>query len=45
MVPVLHVVGVPSTLQLKTRPVLHHTLGDGRYGLVQLDDSVPHVTG
>ncbi|KAI6041421.1 thiamine diphosphate-binding protein [Pisolithus marmoratus] len=31
MVPVLHIVGVPSTLQLKTRPLLHHTLGDGRF--------------
>ncbi|KIK85594.1 hypothetical protein PAXRUDRAFT_831956 [Paxillus rubicundulus Ve08.2h10] len=31
MVPVLHVVGVPSTVQLKTRPLLHHTLGDGRF--------------
>jgi pyruvate decarboxylase len=30
MVPVLHLVGVPSTLQQKTRPLLHHTLGDGR---------------
>ncbi|KIJ17894.1 pyruvate decarboxylase [Paxillus involutus ATCC 200175] len=31
MVPVLHVVGMPSTVQLKTRPLLHHTLGDGRF--------------
>ncbi|KAL4070052.1 thiamine diphosphate-binding protein [Scleroderma yunnanense] len=31
MVPVLHIVGVPSTVQLKTRPLLHHTLGDGRF--------------
>ncbi|KIO02700.1 hypothetical protein M404DRAFT_147308 [Pisolithus tinctorius Marx 270] len=31
MVPVVHIVGVPSTLQLKTRPLLHHTLGDGRF--------------
>ncbi|KAF5360435.1 hypothetical protein D9756_004751 [Leucocoprinus leucothites] len=31
MVPVLHLVGVPSTTQQKNRPILHHTLGDGRY--------------
>ncbi|KAF9046327.1 pyruvate decarboxylase THI3 [Panaeolus papilionaceus] len=31
MVPVLHIVGVPSTTQHKNRPLLHHTLGDGRY--------------
>jgi pyruvate decarboxylase len=30
MVPVLHIVGAPSTVQQKTRPLLHHTLGDGR---------------
>ena len=32
MVPVLHIVGVPNTLDQKKRPLLHHTLGDGRYG-------------
>ncbi|KAK2465234.1 hypothetical protein APHAL10511_002588 [Amanita phalloides] len=31
MVPVVHLVGVPSTFQQKTKPTLHHTLGDGRY--------------
>ncbi|KAF9565691.1 pyruvate decarboxylase THI3 [Agrocybe pediades] len=31
MVPVLHIVGVPSTIQQKTKPLLHHTLGDGRF--------------
>ncbi|KAG5638175.1 hypothetical protein H0H81_001472 [Sphagnurus paluster] len=31
MVPVLHLVGVPSTKQQKSKPMLHHTLGDGRY--------------
>ncbi|PFH53957.1 hypothetical protein AMATHDRAFT_752 [Amanita thiersii Skay4041] len=31
MVPVIHIVGVPSTFQQKTKPMLHHTLGDGRY--------------
>jgi pyruvate decarboxylase len=31
MVPVLHIVGVPSTVQQKNKPLLHHTLGDGRY--------------
>jgi len=30
-VPVVHIVGTPNTLQLKTKPMLHHTLGDGRY--------------
>ncbi|KAJ7640546.1 pyruvate decarboxylase [Mycena rosella] len=30
-VPVLHIAGVPSTIQQKTKPLLHHTLGDGRY--------------
>ena len=29
-VPVVHIVGTPNTLQLKTKPMLHHTLGDGR---------------
>ncbi|KAI0300389.1 thiamine diphosphate-binding protein [Russula brevipes] len=31
-IPVVHIVGVPSTEQQKTRSILHHTLGDGRYG-------------
>ncbi|KAG7088469.1 hypothetical protein E1B28_012458 [Marasmius oreades] len=31
MVPVLHIAGVPSTAQQKVKPMLHHTLGDGRY--------------
>ncbi|KZT42636.1 pyruvate decarboxylase [Sistotremastrum suecicum HHB10207 ss-3] len=30
-IPILHIVGVPSTVQQKNRPVLHHTLGDGRF--------------
>lgn len=30
-VPVLHIVGVPSTAQQKSKPMLHHTLGDGRF--------------
>ena len=30
-IPVLHIAGVPSTVQQKSRPLLHHTLGDGRY--------------
>lgn len=29
-VPVVHIVGVPSTHQQKAKPMLHHTLGDGR---------------
>jgi len=28
---VLHIVGTPSTTQHSKRPLLHHTLGDGRY--------------
>lgn len=31
MVPILHIAGVPSTAQQKAKPMLHHTLGDGRY--------------
>ena len=31
MVPVLHIVGVPNTVQQKNKPLLHHTLGDGRF--------------
>jgi pyruvate decarboxylase len=27
-------VGVPSTTQQKTKPLLHHTLGDGRYAVL-----------
>jgi len=30
-VPVVHIVGVPSTEQQKDKPMLHHTLGDGRF--------------
>ncbi|KAI0304508.1 pyruvate decarboxylase [Multifurca ochricompacta] len=30
-VPVVHIVGVPSTEQQTDKPMLHHTLGDGRY--------------
>lgn len=35
MVPVLHIAGVPSTVQQKTKPMLHHTLGDGRFDAYQ----------
>jgi pyruvate decarboxylase len=31
MVPVLHIVGVPSTGQQDAKALLHHTLGDGRF--------------
>nr|GAT52511.1 pyruvate decarboxylase [Mycena chlorophos] len=31
MVPVLHIVGVPSTAQQQAKMLLHHTLGNGRY--------------
>jgi len=30
-VPMLHIAGVPNTSQLKNKPLLHHTLGDGRF--------------
>ncbi|KZT19511.1 pyruvate decarboxylase [Neolentinus lepideus HHB14362 ss-1] len=30
-VPILHIAGVPNTAQLKNKPMLHHTLGDGRF--------------
>jgi len=30
-VPVLHIAGVPSTTQFRSKPMLHHTLGDGRF--------------
>lgn len=30
-VPVVHIVGTPDTSRLKTKPVLHHSLGDGRF--------------
>ncbi|KIY74163.1 pyruvate decarboxylase [Cylindrobasidium torrendii FP15055 ss-10] len=36
MVPVLHIAGVPSTHQQKAKPMLHHTLGDGRYNAYEL---------
>ena len=32
----MHVVGVPNTGQQKDRPLLHHTLGDGRYTIPTL---------
>ncbi|PCH40281.1 pyruvate decarboxylase [Wolfiporia cocos MD-104 SS10] len=35
-VPILHIVGVPSTSQQKNKPMLHHTLGDGRYDAYHL---------
>ncbi|KAJ3747327.1 pyruvate decarboxylase [Lentinula detonsa] len=31
MVPMVHIAGVPSLRQQATKPMLHHTLGDGRY--------------
>ncbi|KAI0317507.1 pyruvate decarboxylase [Amylostereum chailletii] len=30
-VPIVHIAGVPNTSQQKNKPLLHHTLGDGRY--------------
>ncbi|TDL28903.1 pyruvate decarboxylase [Rickenella mellea] len=41
-VPVLHLVGVPSTVQWKAKPMLHHTLGDGRFDAYTKASS--HVT-
>ncbi|KAI0051089.1 pyruvate decarboxylase [Auriscalpium vulgare] len=31
MVPIVHIAGVPSVSQQKNKPMLHHTLGDGRF--------------
>ncbi|KNZ80941.1 Pyruvate decarboxylase [Termitomyces sp. J132] len=36
MVPVLNLVGVPSTVQQISKPLLHHTLGDGRFDAYNL---------
>ncbi|KIJ62714.1 hypothetical protein HYDPIDRAFT_94123 [Hydnomerulius pinastri MD-312] len=44
MVPVLHIVGVPSTVQLKTKPLLHHTLGNGRYPFDAYTKAAEQVT-
>jgi pyruvate decarboxylase len=30
-VPVIHVVGTPPTEQMKAKPLLHHTLGNGHF--------------
>lgn len=30
-VPVVHIVGTPPTEQMKARPLLHHTLGNGHF--------------
>lgn len=30
-VPVVHVVGTPTTKQMKDKPLLHHTLGNGHF--------------
>ncbi|KAF9017856.1 putative PDC1-pyruvate decarboxylase, isozyme 1 [Hymenopellis radicata] len=31
MIPVVHIVGVPSRSHLEAKPTLHHTLADGRF--------------
>lgn len=31
----VHIAGVPSTSQQKSKPMLHHTLGDGRFDAYQ----------
>ncbi|KAJ4474344.1 thiamine diphosphate-binding protein [Lentinula aciculospora] len=33
IVPVVHVAGFPSLKEQKDKPLLHHTLGDGRYNI------------
>ena len=45
MVPVLHNVGGPSTIQQKTRPLLHHTLGDGRLFISLIRIPIHLLTG
>ena len=30
-VPVVHIVGTPPTGQMKAKPLLHHTLGNGHF--------------
>ena len=30
-IPVIHIVGTPPTKQMKTKPLLHHTLGNGHF--------------
>lgn len=30
-VPVVHIVGTPTTEQMKAKPLLHHTLGNGHF--------------
>ncbi|KAF9790319.1 pyruvate decarboxylase [Thelephora terrestris] len=30
-VPVIHIVGTPTTRQMKAKPLLHHTLGNGHF--------------
>lgn len=30
-VPVVHIVGTPPTEQMKAKPLLHHTLGNGHF--------------
>jgi len=35
-VPVVHVVGYPSTLAMNGKKIMHHSLGDGNFGYVKL---------
>jgi pyruvate decarboxylase len=30
-VPIIHIVGTPPTEQMKAKPLLHHTLGNGHF--------------
>ncbi|KAH8807860.1 putative pyruvate decarboxylase [Xylogone sp. PMI_703] len=32
-VPVVHIVGYPSTAAMKTHAIMHHSLGDGKFGM------------
>jgi TPP-dependent 2-oxoacid decarboxylase len=33
-VPVVHIVGYPSTQAIKSHAIMHHSLGDGKFGSV-----------
>ncbi|KAJ5613930.1 hypothetical protein N7528_007584 [Penicillium herquei] len=41
-VPVVHVVGYPSTLGMNAKRIMHHSLGDGNFGMYQ--KMVQHIT-
>uniref|UniRef100_A0A093XRN3 Pyruvate decarboxylase n=1 Tax=Talaromyces marneffei PM1 TaxID=1077442 RepID=A0A093XRN3_TALMA len=41
-VPVVHIVGYPSTSAMKSGAVMHHSLGDGEFGMYQ--KMIKHIT-